>query len=70
MTKNLMNEHAVCVLKSDGAVGGHLAKRTTWTSVKTTFYSLREHPKNICTAIVTGKPVNLGDRKGIQIPCR
>ena len=36
---------------------------------KTIFYFLRNDSVNVCKVKVTGKAVNLGDDKGMRIPC-
>ena len=58
----------VCTLKVDEIVG-HLKKGKTGRFAKTVFYFLRADKNNSCTAIVKGKPVNLGDGESMQVPC-
>ena len=36
---------------------------------KVIFYVLQANPSNTCTAVITGKSVNLGKGKGMQVPC-
>lgn len=37
---------------------------------KTTLYFLRADELSSCKVITTGKPVNLGDGDGMQLPCK
>ena len=37
---------------------------------KTIFYFLRADELSSCKIVVTGKPVNLGDGEGMQVPCK
>ena len=63
-----MDKYAVSILKV-GEVVGHLKKGKTCRFAKTIFYFLRADKKNSCTAIVKGKPANLGNGDGMQVPC-
>ena len=36
---------------------------------KIIFYFLRGHTDSKCEVIITDKRVNLGDKKGMQVPC-
>ena len=58
--ENFVDKYAVCTLKVDEVVG-HLKKGETDRFAKMVFYFLRTDKNNSCTAIVKGKPVNLGD---------
>ena len=58
--QNEVDKNAVAVLDKEKSVIGHLPKGTSGKYVKTIFYFLRN---------ATGKAVNLGDDKGMRIPC-
>ena len=60
--ENIIDKYAVCVKTANGATVGHLKKGKTGRFTKTIFYYLPSHPEAICTAKVTGKMFNLGDR--------
>ena len=60
---NVMDKYAVAVLVK-GEIVGHLMHGSSGKFAKTIFYFFT----NSCTAIVTGKPVNLGKGKGMQVP--
>lgn len=66
--KSVVDKYAVCVMLGDEIVG-HLKKGRIGRFAKTVFYFLRADEKGLCTAIVKGKAVNLGDGEGMQIPC-
>ena len=66
--KNVVDKYPVCVMLSDEIVE-HLKKGRSGRFAKTVFYFLRADEKGSCTAIVKGKAVNLGDGKGMQVPC-
>ena len=59
--ENPTGEYAVCVLKGSKVVG-HLKKGSNGRFAKTIFYFLRSDT-------YTGKPVNLADDEGMQVPC-
>ena len=61
---NPMDKYAVCV-KKENKIVGHSGK-----FAKTIFYFLRADELSSCKIVVTGKPVNLGDGKGIQVSCK
>ena len=37
--------------------------------MKRIFFFLRAHQCSYCHAVVKGKPINLGDDDGMQVPC-
>ena len=51
---------AVAILLDDD-IFGHLPK--------TISFFLQADARNVCTVMVMGKAVNLGDKKGMQVPC-
>ena len=58
----------MCVLSGDDIVG-HLKKEKNGQFAKTVFYFLRGDKDCSCSVIVRGKPINLGDGEGMQVPC-
>ena len=66
---NPMDKYAVCV-KKENKIVGHLPLGKSGKFVKTIFYFLRADEFSSCKIIVTGKPVNLGDGKGMEVPCK
>ena len=64
-----VDKYAVAVLDKEKSVIGHLPKETSGKYAKTIFYFLRNDSVNVCKVKVTGKAVNLGDNKGMRIPC-
>ena len=69
MTSNILsNKYTVTILKNENVVD-HLPKEKTGKYAKMIFYSLKSDPLCICKVNVTGKRVNLGDNKGMRIPC-
>ena len=65
---NPTDKYAVCVLK-DGKVVGHLKKGSNGRFAKTIFYFLPSDTYAKCCVKNTGKPVNLADGEGMQVPC-
>ena len=65
---NLVDKYAVCVKKNNEIVG-HLQLGKDGKFVKTVFYFLRADEYGSCDVLVKGKPVNLGDGDGMQVPC-
>lgn len=65
---NLVDKYAVCVLKN-GHVVGHLEKGQTGKFAKTIFYFLRADDESSCVVVIRGKPVNLGSKEGMAVPC-
>ena len=65
--ENVMDKYAVAVINNDTVVG-HLMKGESGKFAKTIFYFLRSDELNSCTAVVTGRAVNIKDGKGMQIP--
>ena len=61
--------HAVCVRK-DGCVVGHLEKGTSGKFAQTIFFFLLADKTASCDIIVTGRPVNLGGKKGQKVSCK
>ena len=66
---NEVDKYVVAVLDKKNNVIGHLPKGTSGKYAKTIFYFLRNDSVNVCKVKVTGKAVNLGDDKGMRIPC-
>ena len=67
--ENPVDRFAVAVLYEENIVG-HLPKGKLGRYAKTVSYFLKAKARNSCTVIVTGNPVNLGDKKGMQVPCQ
>ena len=63
---NPKDKYAVCV-KKNACIVEHLPLGKTGNFVKIMFYFLRADK---CEFEITGKPVNLGDGEGIQVPCK
>ena len=63
---NLLNKYAVCVKKENEAVG-YLPFGKDGKFAKTVFYFLRADEYDSRNVLITGKPVNLGDRDGMQV---
>ena len=53
----------------NGAIVGHLMLGKTDRFAKSIFYFLRGHTDSKCEVIITDNRVNLGDKKGMQVPC-
>ena len=66
---NPKDKYAVCV-KKNKCIVGHLPLGKTGNFAKTIFYFLRADKYSICEDEITGKPVNLGDGQGMQVPCK
>ena len=66
--ENKKDRFAVAVMKGV-AIVGHLPVCKSGRFAKTVHFFLRASVENECSAIVTGKAVNLGDRKGVTVPC-
>jgi len=64
----LVDKYAVCVKKNHKIVG-HLPLGRNGKFAKTVFYFLRADEYGLCSVLVKGKPVNLGDGDGMQVPC-
>ena len=67
-TENLVDKYAVCVKKNNEIVG-HLKLGKDGKFAKTVFYFLRAGEYGLCDFLIKGKPVNLGDGDGMQVPC-
>ena len=66
---NKIDKFAVAVMKEKKVVG-HLPKGRTGRFSKTIYYFLNANENNSCNVEVTdGKAVNLGDGKGMRVPC-
>lgn len=65
---NPVDKYAVCV-KKENKIVGHLPLGKSGKFAKTIFYFLRADELSSCKVTVTGKPVNLGDGEGMQVPC-
>ena len=66
---NPKDKCTVCVKKNEWIVR-HLLLDKTGNFAKTLFYFLRADKYSICEVEITGKPVNLGDDKEMQVPCK
>ena len=66
---NPMDKYAVCV-KKENKIVGHLPLGKSGKFAKTIFYFLRADELRSYKIVVTGKPVNLADGKGLQVPCK
>ena len=65
---NPTDKYAVCVLQ-DAKVVGHLTTGCNGHFAKTIFYFLRNDAYAKCSVRILGKPVNLGNNEGSQVPC-
>ena len=65
---NLVDKYAACVKKNNERVG-HLQLEKDGKFATTVFYFLRVNEYGSCDALIKGKPVNLGDGDGMQVPC-
>ena len=63
------NKYTVAVVENENNVIGHLPKEKGGKYAKTIFYFLKSDPLNICHVKITAKTVNVGDNKGMRIPC-
>ena len=66
---NPKDKCAICIKKNECIVG-RLPLGKTGTFAKTIFYFLRAYKYSICELEITGKPVNLGNGEGMQVPCK
>ena len=66
---NPKEKYAV-IPKKNECIVGHLPLGKTCNFAKTMFYFLRTDKYSICEVKNTGKPVNLGDGQGMQVPCK
>ena len=66
---NPKDKYAVCVKKNECIVG-HLPLGKTGNFAKTIFHLLRVNKYSICEVEIAGKPVNLDDGEGMQVPCK
>ena len=65
---NLLDKYTVCVKKNNEIVG-HLQLGKDGKFAKTVFYFLIAGEYGSCDVLIKGKPVNLGDGDGMQVPC-
>ena len=65
---NSVDKYAVVAIRG-GHVIGHLKKGTSRKFRKAILYFLKFDENNGCWVEVTGKRCNLGDEKGMQVPC-
>ena len=61
-----VEDHFAVAVKRDDEIIGHLPRDDRHLI----FFFLQEDVIGKCIAIVTGKPVNLGDKLGQKVPCR
>ena len=66
---NIVDRYAVAVLQEDEVVG-HLPKGKLGRYAKTISFFFTASVRNTCLVIVSGRAVNLGDGKGMQVPCQ
>ena len=64
-----MGKYVVCV-KKENKIAGNLPLGKSGKFVKTIFYFFRVDELSSCKIVITGKPLNLGDDKGMQVPCK
>ena len=64
---NPMDNYAVCV-KKENKIVGHLLLGKSGKFAKTVFDFLRADELSSCKIVITGKPVNLADGGGMQVP--
>ena len=67
---NPVDKYAVAVIDENNEIVGHLMKGLNGKFAKTIFFFLRSNLANTCKVIITGSPVNLGRKKGMQVPCK
>ena len=66
---NVMDKYAVCV-KRNTSIVGHLPLDKNRKLAKMISYFLRADQDAEWKVVITGKEVNLGDGKGIQVLCK
>ena len=67
--QNEVDKYTMAVVDKENNIIGHLPKGKSVKYAKTIFYFLISDLLNICYIKITGEAVNLGDNKGIRIPC-
>lgn len=67
--ENEFDKYAIAVMQNNVVVG-HLTKGRTGRFAKTVSFFLQASEDNKCKVEVIGKRVNLGDKEGLQIPCK
>ena len=65
---NLVDKYVICVKKNNEIVG-HLQLGKDGKFVKTVLYFLRADEYVSCDVLIKGKPFNLRDGDGMQVPC-
>ena len=66
---NVVDKYTVAVINKDRVVG-HPMKGKTGKLTKTVFFFLRTDTINSARVEITGKAVNKGKGKGMQVPCK
>ena len=66
---NPKHKYAVCEKKNE-CILGLLPLGKTGNFAKTIFYFLRAYKYSVCEVEITGRSVNLGDGKEMQVPCK
>ena len=66
---NPKDKYAVCEKKNE-CILGLLPLGKTGNFAKTIFYFLRAYKYSVCEVEITGRSVNLGDGKEMQVPCK
>ena len=67
--QNEVDKYAVTVFDNENNVISHLSKGKNGKYAKTIFYFLKTDPLNICHIKLVRKTINLGENKGMRIPC-
>ena len=67
--QNEVGKYAMAVVHNENNVIGHLPKEKNRKYAKAIFHFLKTDLLNISHPKTTGKAVNLGDNKGMRIPC-
>ena len=66
---NELDKYGVAAQTDDSKVVGHLLLGKSSKFAKSIFYYLKTSENNVCIVVVTGKPVNQGDRKRMKVLC-
>ena len=67
--QNEVGKYAMAVVHNENNVIGHLPKEKNRKYAKAIFHFLKTDLLNIYHPKTTGKAVNVGDNKGMRIPC-
>ena len=67
--KSKEDKFAAAIMKDDCLVG-HLPKEKTGKFAKIIFYFLQACDLNTCSVEITGKAINQGDGKGMNLLCK